>query len=146
MCMDAHVPSQWDICGNSELAVMAKLAKLCQGRDPSEGCNMYHCDLAQALCHRNPEFKQGSSACFPSVIRSVICAQVCIYCASCPQAANVYWWNSDRVKLSSPNTCTCNLKGSSRKNPVLHFQDIEEHKQQEKLILKVLKQKVMEEE
>lgn len=59
MCMDAHVPSQWDICGNSELAVMAKLAKMCQGRDPSEGCNMYHWDLAQALCHRNPEFKQG---------------------------------------------------------------------------------------
>lgn len=57
MCMDAHVPSHWGICGNSELAVMAKLAiKLCQGRDPSEGCNVYHWALAQALCHGNPEF------------------------------------------------------------------------------------------
>lgn len=35
MCMDAHMPSHWDICGNSELAVRAKLAiKLHQGENP----------------------------------------------------------------------------------------------------------------
>lgn len=50
MCMDAHVPGHWDICGNSDLAVMAKLAiKSCQGRDPLEGCNVYHRALAQPL-------------------------------------------------------------------------------------------------
>ena len=58
MCMDAHVPSYWDIC---ELALTAKLAiKLCHGRDPSEGCNVYHRALAQTLCHWNHEISANA--------------------------------------------------------------------------------------
>lgn len=61
MCMDAHVPSHWDICGNCESAVMAKLAiKLCQGRDPSEGCNVYHRVLAQTPLSRGTWLFQQS--------------------------------------------------------------------------------------
>lgn len=54
MCMDAHVPSYWDIC---ELAATAKLAiKLCHGRCPLEECNVYHWALAWTFSHWNPEF------------------------------------------------------------------------------------------
>ncbi len=107
MCMDAHVPSHWDICGNSESAVMAKLAiKLCQGRDPSEGCNVYHWTLAPAICPGIPYFSGRAEImllwrtgtfwlslslcpaflllCHSSLMQSVIYAQVCIYCTSSP--------------------------------------------------------------
>lgn len=134
MCMDAHVPSHWDICGNCESAVMAKLAiKLCQGRDPSEGCNVYHRVLAQTPlsrgtwlfqqswnlaplkgCESESEGKKifwPSLCCFfvflwfhPSLMQPSIQAQVCVYCSSCPEVVNLCWWGGDRVKHRSQNT------------------------------------------